>query len=38
MNCTIKEVPVKRFHYKSLEQLRTHLANFMAAYNFDRRL
>ncbi|GAD11629.1 transposase and inactivated derivatives (plasmid) [Gluconobacter frateurii NBRC 103465] len=29
---------VKRFHYDSHEQLRTHLNDFMAAYNFGRRL
>ncbi len=38
MNRTIKEATVKRFHYKSHDQLRTHLADFMAAYNFARRL
>ncbi|WP_373277515.1 IS3 family transposase, partial [Gluconobacter thailandicus] len=27
-----------RFHYDSHEQLRTHLNDFMAAYNFGRRL
>jgi len=29
---------VKRFHYDSHDQLRTHLTDFMAAYNFARRL
>ena len=29
---------VKRFHYDSHDQLRTHLADFLAAYNFARRL
>jgi hypothetical protein len=38
MNQTIKEATVKRFHYESHDQLRTHLADFMAAYNFARRL
>jgi hypothetical protein len=38
MNRTIKEATVKRFHYESHEQLRVHLADFMAAYNFTRRL
>ncbi|MCX2564593.1 integrase core domain-containing protein [Acetobacter thailandicus] len=39
MNCTIREATVKRFHYDSHEQLRTHLNDFMAAYNnFGRRL
>jgi transposase InsO family protein len=34
MNRTIKEATVKRFHYESHEQLRVHLADIMAAYNF----
>ncbi len=38
MNRTIREATVKRFHYESHEQLRVHLADFMAAYNFARRL
>jgi len=38
MSCTIRETTVKRFHYESHDQLRTHLADFMAAYNFARRL
>ncbi|OLS52065.1 IS481 family transposase [Rhodovulum sulfidophilum] len=38
MNRTIKEATVKRYHYNSHDQLRTHLADFMAAYNFARRL
>ena len=38
MNRTIKGATVKRFHYESHEQLRTHLADFMAVYNFARRL
>jgi len=29
---------VKRFHYDNHDQSRTHLADFMAAYNFARRL
>jgi len=29
---------VERFHYDSHDQLRTHLADFLAAYNFARRL
>ena len=35
---TIKDATVKRFHYDSHDQLRTHLADFLAAYNFARRL
>ena len=38
MNRTIKDATVKRYHYDSHEQLRTHLVDFMAAYNFARRL
>jgi transposase InsO family protein len=38
MNRTIKEATVKRFHYDSHDQLRQHLADFVAAYNFARRL
>lgn len=38
MNRTIKEATVQRFHYDDREQLRGHLANFVDAYNFGRRL
>ena len=38
MNRTIKEATVKRFHYATHDQLRMHLADFVAAYNFARRL
>ena len=38
MNRTIKEAPVKRFYYESHQQLRQHLADFAAAYNYGRRL
>jgi transposase InsO family protein len=38
MNRTIKEATVKRFHYGSHDQLRHHLADFVTAYNFGRRL
>jgi len=38
MNRTIKEATVKRFPYGSYEQLRVHLADPMAAYNFARQL
>ncbi|MBC4017710.1 integrase core domain-containing protein [Siccirubricoccus deserti] len=38
MNRTIKDATVKRFHYQSRDQLRQHLADFVAAYNFARRL
>ncbi|OHV63496.1 integrase [Mesorhizobium sp. LCM 4577] len=32
-----KEATVKRFHYDDHDQLRRHLADFVAAYNFGRR-
>lgn len=38
MNRTIKEATVKRFHYETHDQLREHLASFIAAYNFGKRL
>jgi transposase-like protein len=38
MNRTIKEATVNRYHYESHEQLRAHLADFITAYNFARRL
>ena len=38
MNRTIKDATVKRFHYENHDQLRAHLADFVAAYNFGRRL
>ena len=38
MNRTIKEATVKRYHYDDHAQLRTHLLDFVAAYNFARRL
>ena len=34
MNRTIKLATVKRFQYESHEQIRTHLADFIDAYNF----
>ena len=38
MNRTLKEATVKRYHYESHDQLRQHLAAFLAAYNFAKRL
>ena len=38
MNRTIKEATVKRFHYDDHAQLKEHLADFINAYNFGRRL
>ncbi|TFL18697.1 integrase core domain-containing protein [Jannaschia formosa] len=38
MNRTIKEATVRRYHHGSRDKLRTHRADFVAAYNFARRL
>ena len=38
MNRTIKDATVKRYHYDSHDQLRGHIADFLDAYNFARRL
>src|SRR5499433_3076761 len=38
MNRTIKEATVRRFYYESHDKLRQHLTDFVAAYNFGRRL
>jgi len=38
MNRTIKKATVKRYHDETHDQLRTRLADFLAAYNFARRL
>ena len=38
MNRTIKDATVKRYHYESHDQLRSHLSDFIQAYNFARRL
>ena len=38
MNRTIKDATVKRFYYETHDQLRQHLADFVSAYNFARRL
>lgn len=38
MNRTIKDATVKRYHYDGHAQLRTHLTDFLAAYNFARSL
>jgi transposase InsO family protein len=38
MNRTIKEATVKSFHYETHDQLREHLAAFIGAYNFAKRL
>jgi len=38
MNRTIKEATVKRYFYQTHDELRSHLADFVTAYNFARRL
>jgi len=38
MNRTIKDATVKRYHYDSNDQQRSHLADFLDAYNYARRL
>jgi transposase InsO family protein len=37
-NRTIKEATIKRLHYEDHNQIRTNLADFIAVYNFARRL
>ena len=38
MNRTLKEATVKRYYYDTHDQLRRHLATFVKAYNFAKRL
>ena len=38
MNRTLKDATVKRYHYGSHDQLKAHLAAFLDAYNFAKRL
>jgi transposase InsO family protein len=38
MNRTIKEATVKRYHHDSHRQLKSHLTDFIGAYNYGRRL
>ena len=38
MNRTIKDATVRRFYYETHESLRAHLATFLDAYNFAKRL
>jgi transposase InsO family protein len=38
MNRTIKDATVRRYHYDDHDQLERHLGDFIAAYNFGRRL
>jgi transposase InsO family protein len=38
MNRTLKEATVQRYHYASHDELRHHLALFLDAYNYAKRL
>ena len=38
MNRTIKDATVKTFYYKTHEELKQHLHDFLMAYNFAKRL
>ena len=38
VNRTIEEATVKRYHYNTHRQLEKHLHDFIAAYNYARRL
>jgi transposase InsO family protein len=38
MNRTIKDATVERFYYETHNELRAHLADFVSAYNFAKRL
>jgi len=38
MNRTLKDATVRRYHYTTHQQLRQHLAAFLDAYNFAKRL
>lgn len=38
MNRTLKEATVKRYYYRSHDELKKHLHSFLMAYNFARRL
>ena len=38
MNRTLKEATVRRYHYDTRQQIENHLAVFLDAYNFARRL
>jgi hypothetical protein len=38
INRTLKEATVQRYYYDTHDQLRRHLADFITAYNFARRL
>ena len=38
MNRTLKEATVRLYHYENHEQLQAHLAAFLDAYNFAKRL
>ncbi len=35
---TLKEATVRTYHYETFSQLRRHVSEYLAAYNFARRL
>jgi hypothetical protein len=37
-NRTVKEVTVKRYHYNSHQEIKTHLQTFLIAYKCVKRL
>ena len=38
LNRTLKDATVRRYYYDTHDQLQGHLGDFLAAYNFARRL
>lgn len=38
MNCAIKDATIKRFYYETHDELQSHLADFISAYNFAEHL
>jgi hypothetical protein len=38
MNRTIKHATIERFFYETHDESRTHLADFVSAYNFAKRI
>jgi hypothetical protein len=38
MNRTLKDATVERYHYETHDEVHQHLSQFVAAYNFARRL
>jgi len=38
MNRTLKEATVRRYHYRTHQELEDHLQTFLMAYNYAKRL